>query len=294
MASDFLTLNKKDEDGDPLENVEFTLYLWENDSRGLPASSGVTDANGTLTLKGLKPGQTYELVETFPSGFQEHYEWSETLPSEITKTKAGTLLVSVPQGNDPPKFELTLENILLRYTISIPVVDHSGNVVPGSEFILYEDPECTIPVKDIETAVTGPDGRVVLENVPYRSEPYYFKQVNAPDGYTFSDTVYTFSIESDGTASEITDAETGEAVDKIINVYTKEEQNNPSSGTSGTSPTKGTENQAQDNRQNNGQDDAQKTNVPQTGDTSPLFPNFCLMLLSLVAGLICLRLKRTR
>ena len=252
-------------------------------------------------LKGLKPGQTYELVETFPSGFQEHYEWSETLPSEITKTKAGTLLVSVPQGNDPPKFELTLENILLRYTISIPVVDHSGNVVPGSEFVLYEDPECTIPVKDIETAVTGPDGRVVFENVPYRSEPYYFKQVNAPDGYTFSDTVYTFSIESDGTASEITNAETGEAVDKIINVYTKEEQNNPSSGTSdtssetsGTSPTKGTENQARDNRQNNGQDGAQKTNVPQTGDTSPLFPNFCLMLLSLVAGLICLRLKRTR
>jgi hypothetical protein len=76
-------------------------------------------------------------------------------------------------------------------------VDADLNALPGAEFTLYLDSECTKLAKDLdgdEQVVTSDgDGNIVFDNIAVRT--YYMKETSAPENYQIDDTVYTVIIE---------------------------------------------------------------------------------------------------
>ena len=78
-------------------------------------------------------------------------------------------------------------------------VDGAGNPLQGAVFTLYKDEACTIPATDLDTegnpvwtARSDSNGKVSFENV--RVGTYYMKEIDAPQGYKISDTVYKVTI----------------------------------------------------------------------------------------------------
>lgn len=91
----------------PLVGVTYTLYQWDekNGRRGMAVARGTTDVQGKVSFK-VKPGMTYELVETEGiSGYDAVPEW-ENLPEGVIKGTDG-FLISAEAAGQEKKLELT-------------------------------------------------------------------------------------------------------------------------------------------------------------------------------------------
>lgn len=87
--------------GLPLTGVAYTIYQWDeaNNRRGLAVARGITDAQGRVSFK-VKPGRTYELVETKGiSGYDAMPGWEE-LPEGVTKGGQGFLIMARSAGTE--------------------------------------------------------------------------------------------------------------------------------------------------------------------------------------------------
>lgn len=211
-----LTLVKQGEDGTALPGVTFTLYLWDTASnkRGMSFSQGVTDSTGKLTFKALKPGKSYELVETTLTGFQSGYTLVGTELMGVAKNTEGNLVITPTAAIK--QINLTLKNSFVRGSVSIKVVNKHQIPLPGGEFTLYEDPGCTIPIKPPVTS--DADGNVKFPELSHNGgKPYYFRQTKAPGKYKPDMEIYRFTIGPDGKPSSIQPVGGTKDVDKIEN-----------------------------------------------------------------------------
>jgi uncharacterized repeat protein (TIGR01451 family) len=172
-----ITIYKVDADNTAkrLEGAEFNLI----DRYGNVIRRGTTGPDGSLRFGLLKLGIPYSIAETQPpEGYHLNEEgYTFTLPT------------------DGPS---TVKNITYSYTnegiygnIRFIKTDENNKPVAGATFGLYDQWGNLIA-----TAVSGPDGEVLFERVPYGD--YTILEIEPAEGYLPTDTELTASITEDG------------------------------------------------------------------------------------------------
>ncbi len=219
-----ITVKKADEDGLSLPGAGFILYQWdeEKESRGLAVAAGKTDAKGELVFSSLRTGRCYELVEDeVPAGYEEKYVLKGDTGADLFWNEDGNLVVR--PDTDERHIELELVNRLSKGSVGFQVVNEYDTPLPGTEFTIYEDKDCTKP---IGTAVSDESGKIIFEDLPYNDgDPYYIKQTKpANDNYELPDTIYSVTIGKDGTPSSVTEegSSAGSAVTQVVNQQKKD------------------------------------------------------------------------
>ena len=171
--------NSVDDTGKPEGGAVFRVYLKSAGSYDAADESErdtlTTDASGKATSKSLPYG-TYILYQV--SGW-EGYALDATR-HEVTITEDGAT-ISVSSVNEIFKGRLTILK-QDKYTLE-PLAGATFQITNQNGFIVAE-------------ATTGTDGSVTFENLVYGS--YTYREVVAPEGYRLDETVYEFSITTDG------------------------------------------------------------------------------------------------
>ena len=197
-------LHKTDESGKALAGVSF--HVWNSipsGSAGHYDKTLTTDANGTISVTGMKAG-TYSVQETAaPDG----YIVDPTIST--VKLEAGK---SVSVSRQDKQNHVTLKK-----------VDENGNTITGAAVFgfTYTAPKGTTKTsvvtsgtKDIRTVngkrlscYTTANGQIAFTGLA--AGTYTYQEVAAPDGYVTDSTVHTFTVNADGTLAS---GETGVAL----------------------------------------------------------------------------------
>ncbi len=180
----------------PLEGVTFTLYQWDNEkqTRGLPFAQGSTDRLGKVSFL-VKPGGSYELVETESiAGYDSTPGW-EQLPEGVKETADGLLITA---GEAKSRMELDVTNEArktdtgpvipeLQWTLTVHKVASGGTMpLEGAVFGLYEEEACNTLLKQ---DVSGQDGILTFTGLA-KGRKYWLKELEAPEGYEVNTAVY--------------------------------------------------------------------------------------------------------
>lgn len=160
-----IAITKTDsENQKPLEGVTFTLYQWEKEKqeRGLPFARGTTDAQGTLSFL-VKPGESYELVETEgAAGYDSTAGWVQ-LPEGVTETAGGLLITA---GEAKSRMELELTNEPYKTDIVFRLLNESEIPMAGSEAELFlSDPTGQTSPVPLQAAAAAGDGTVRFSEI---------------------------------------------------------------------------------------------------------------------------------
>ncbi len=162
----------------PIEGTIFTHTLPDGSTEDV-----TTDKDGNIKFVGLAHG-THKIKEKVASdGYIEN-------PHEITFTvfengiEMNTDLADKniewkPGRSKSPSFTLQVNEELDDYKLKLIKINDKDAILPGAEFTIYEDKECT---KAIETLTTNETGILVFDNLKDR-QTYYFKETKAPAGY---------------------------------------------------------------------------------------------------------------
>lgn len=170
-------------DGEPLSGVVFGVYLAADDTELCKLTTGEDGAAasdflfyGDYYLKELSTVDGYELLDA-------------PIPFSIMEQDA---VIEIPVTNP-----LIMGGVSV-YKISADK-DADGNNIPlsGAVFGLYNGAG-----QKLAELTTGEDGRAVYEGLPKGS--YYLKELTAPEGFTVTDELLPFSIETQGQMAEIT------------------------------------------------------------------------------------------
>lgn len=170
-------------DGEPLSGVVFGVYLAEGDTELCRLTTGEDGAvildslfYGDYYLKELSTVDGYELLDT-------------PIPFSIMEQDA---VIEIPVTNP-----LILGGVSV-YKISADT-DADGNPIPlaGAKFGLYNSLG-----QKLAELTSGEDGRAAYEGLPKGS--YYLKELSAPEGFTVTDELLPFSIETQGQLAEVT------------------------------------------------------------------------------------------
>lgn len=163
-----ILIKKVDQDRNPLQGAEFTLY----DTEGNVLQTAVSDEDGSASFKDIVYG-SYLVKETkVPEGYT-----------------ASTDEIEVAVVEDGATYFYEIENTRIKGTIEISKTDTDGNALQGAEFTLYDKDE-----KAIATAISGDDGIARFEAVDYGT--YTIKETKAPKGYILNDKVLNVKIDS--------------------------------------------------------------------------------------------------
>lgn len=147
---------KVDEHYMPLAGVTFGLFRAD----GTQQAQAMSDENGLVTFEKIPYG-TYTIRETKTlSGYLKN-------PTSIPITVDGSFV-------NPTEPIATLENCPSE--IVLQKVDQNHAALPGAEFGLYD-----ADGRLLMTAVSGADGLVVFNQIPYGS--YTIRELSAPEGY---------------------------------------------------------------------------------------------------------------
>ncbi|KMT21862.1 SpaA isopeptide-forming pilin-related protein [Clostridium cylindrosporum] len=171
-----IKLKKINEEGTPLEGVEFSLI----DEKGNIVKTGLTDANGLLEFKDLEYGK-YTVKET------------KSLVGYNTSSEVFNVELS---GSSKIHDIGTVTNTKIKGNIQINKVDESSNPLEGAEFTLFD-----INEKAIKNSVADANGYVKFENIEYGE--YNIKETKAPTGYEISDKIIPVSIKENGKTIEL-------------------------------------------------------------------------------------------
>ena len=153
------------------------------DASGATIGVFTTGQDGTVAVKGLKPG-SYQYAETeAPAG----YVLDSTVQS-FTVSPAGEVTGTLQLANTP-----------IKATAVIKKVDEAGRPLAGATIVVKDSGGNTV-----KTAVTGADGIVTVEYLAL-GETYSYYESKAPTGYTLNDAKYSFTVDKAGNVSKITD-----------------------------------------------------------------------------------------
>lgn len=142
-----------------------------------------TDKDGNIRFVGLAHGKHKLKEKQASDGYIEN-------PHEVNFTVSATGITMdtdladknmdwKPGSAKSPTYELRVNEELDDYKLKLIKINDKDAILPGAEFILYEDKECTKP---IETLTTNETGILVFDNLKDRTT-YYFKETKAPVGY---------------------------------------------------------------------------------------------------------------
>ena len=211
---------KKTEKGttNPAERVGYKLT-----GEGLPTNGKnvTTNANGEITVKGLKVGEEYTLEETKAEGY---YINKEKIKFTVTNTD-GTYTVNVPEGtvkasnvsieDDMPTINVSLEDEKIpTYDLEITKIKKVTSVTEGEDgtqqeattylkdakFKLYKGE------KELGTYITDENGKLTIpglyQYIDGKDEEvtYVLKETLAPEGYA---KVKDITFKVDGSTGEL-------------------------------------------------------------------------------------------
>jgi LPXTG-motif cell wall-anchored protein/uncharacterized repeat protein (TIGR01451 family) len=164
-------IRKNGEDGDYLEDTEFTLF----DINGQAVQKAVTDENGLAKFINVEYG-SYNIKETkAPKG----YTISDTIiPIQVNGTENGKIYDAG-----------TVTDAKIRASIQINKVDKDGNPIQGAEFTLYDSEG-----KVLKTTMSALDGIAIFEDLVYGD--YSLEETKAPEGYKLNNKVLKVYINS--------------------------------------------------------------------------------------------------
>lgn len=176
-------VQKTGTEGEPLSGVVFGVYLAEDNTELCTLTTGEDGAAvsdplfyGDYYLKELSTVDGYELLNT---------------PIPFSILEQNTVI------------EIPVTNPLIMGGVSVYKIsadkDGDGNDYPlsGAVFGLYNSAG-----QKLAELTTGEDGRAVHEGLPKGS--YYLKELAAPEGFTVTDELLPFSIETQGQMAELT------------------------------------------------------------------------------------------
>lgn len=170
-------------EGEPLSSVVFGVYSAADDTELCKLTTGedgaaVSDSlfYGDYYLKELSTVDGYELLDA-------------PIPFSIMEQDA---VIEIPVTNP-----LIMGGVSV-YKISADKDAHGNNIpLSGAVFGLYNSAG-----QKLAELTSGEDGRAVHEGLPKGS--YYLKELAAPEGFTVTDELLPFSIETQGQRAEIT------------------------------------------------------------------------------------------
>lgn len=177
-----IKLKKVGEDGEGLENAEFSIYKSTDTEFKVPISTVKSNLDGEILFENVAYGE-YKIKETkAPEGYN--------LSDKVLEAKITTQDEVVDLTTNP------VSNTKIRGNIEILKRNrNTHNPLKGATIGLYSVIDMLIDEK-----ISGDDGRVVFENLEYGS--YYFKETKAPSGYILDNTKYYFDIENNNVMLE--------------------------------------------------------------------------------------------
>ena len=181
----------------------------------------------SYTFENLDPRKTYKVEEIFTTtnkGGNDDSPYSHTTYSvgggePVTGTETEGISLqdadkTVTFTNVYEKAKTSIQFTKVEVGTSTPLKD--------AEFKLYRN-QTAAEADFIATAISGQDGVVKFENLPYDDRSgattnYYIKETEAPDGYVLSDTVYTATIAANGAVTITGDKDVAMLADDKITI----------------------------------------------------------------------------
>ena len=171
---------KKNDDGEYLSGVEFTLY----DADKQAIKTGTTDENGVLVFDGLPIGD---------------YWYAET--SELPGYIPNHNLMAARVGYHTAVDEHTVTNYKAHGHIRVIKSDENGSPLAGVHFKLFNEAGSFIDEGDTDT-----EGKLVFSMLPIGK--YFVQETATLDGFVLDDTPIPIELSNDGdvVTKEITNA----------------------------------------------------------------------------------------
>ena len=168
------TLKKNDSANNAgLGGAVFSLSM-----NGQIVRDAISDASGSLTFNGLKPG-TYELTETTPpTGYQRN-----PTPRQVVVDVHGNVTIDGVPANNTIIYNTPLSTAHLSFTKTDA---STGLPLAGAAFELSNG----------SMVVSKANGAVDFGPLP--AGTYTLKETSSPDGYTADQSIYTVVVSDDG------------------------------------------------------------------------------------------------
>lgn len=172
-----VTITKTDlTTSEPVPGAEITIY----DESGKEIFKDITDEDGTVTAFRL-PFGNYTFKETLaPDGETGYQINSNTF--EFTIKEDGTVNGMVEFTDEPTRVVITKRDMTTSET------------VPEAEISIYNE-------ENVEVFNGFTDSNGELEAMYLPAGTYTFKEITAPEGYALNETVFTFTINRDGSVT---------------------------------------------------------------------------------------------
>lgn len=184
-----------------LKGAVFTLYNTFADAdkltNAVASQTSLEDGIVKFTVDYSDTAETkyYIRETTAPDGYagtDTIYEVTVDTNGSVSYGSAATAIV----GTDS-KTALQVTNTKVYASLELTKVKTGDETVkvPGAEFSLYRDAQCT---DFIETQTTDGNGRLTFDNLEL-GETYYYRETAAPNGYVLDNTIHSFQT---GTGKE--------------------------------------------------------------------------------------------
>ncbi|PGA76300.1 SpaA isopeptide-forming pilin-related protein [Bacillus toyonensis] len=166
-------IKKQDENGTPIEGVEFTLY----DRNDKEIKKVLTGKDGTAHIENLEYG-TYSFRE------------SKTLPHLVLNDAKHIIKIQ----ENGKKYEYLVTNKIAKANVRLVKVDQEDKNKKLAHAV-YELQDGL--GKLVGEYTTNENGEIVVENLPF-GDGYKFIEKQAPAGYVLSNKEIPFSVKKDG------------------------------------------------------------------------------------------------
>ena len=159
-----------------------------------------TDENGTITVKGLEWGTHILREVSAPEGYCINAnEIKFSVEENNTITVLSNAVVSDEDGNvtlevkTDGNLEIIVEDKPVPYSLEIQKINENNIFLPGAEFGLYTDKDCS---NEIQKGTTDSNGNLKFTDLIY-GNTYYVKEIKAPEGYRLPESVIVYEIKAE-------------------------------------------------------------------------------------------------
>lgn len=160
------------EDYNTLEKLEGAVYgLYDSNDNLIEEAKSNSLGKGEFTSK-VRPGDYYIKEIKAPKGYNLN---TEKIPFKIDV--------------DNLNKEIVVKDSVILSEVKLTKIDSStSEKIQGAKYGLYDSNDNLI-----STVITGKDGEVTTDKI-LRPGDYYFKEIEAPEGYNLNTTKYPFKI----------------------------------------------------------------------------------------------------
>ena len=176
----------------PLEKVKFALYANED----IKVNGKLKYAKDTFIKEVETDKKGHLVVENLELG-KYYFKEVKTTDSHVLSTKKYEFeLKYKDQYTEVVDKTFEVENFLKKQDVEITKTDLSeSEALPNAKIEIYREDGSENEIL-IFTGITDENGKITIEQLPYGK--YYFKEVEAPEGYVLNPEKMPFEIKEDG------------------------------------------------------------------------------------------------